>query len=123
MLVHVQTSNTNIINTYSVVLKGSNDGKSIIWQLTILLNESQIVAWIFFLQINGLDDKKHEFQRISLTAITGQIAAGPKAYLAAKYSAYKDTLLNLTCVVESAVPFTLYWFKGSDKIAGPLFYR
>lgn len=30
---------------------------------------------------------------------------------------------NLTCTIESASPFTLYWMKGSERIGGPLFYQ
>lgn len=38
-------------------------------------------------------------------------------------TAFASKDVNLTCSVESASPFTLYWMKGSERIGGPLFYQ
>uniref|UniRef100_A0A915J6G6 Ig-like domain-containing protein n=1 Tax=Romanomermis culicivorax TaxID=13658 RepID=A0A915J6G6_ROMCU len=116
---HVSETNglRTVLNLGNVLVYNVKTPKPGMWTLRTFSKGKHTV------RINGIDDKSHEFQRISLTAITGQIAAGPKAFMASKYTGFRDSLLNLTCQVESIVPFTLYWFKGSVQIAGPLFYR
>ncbi len=72
--------------------------------------------------MKGEDDKGYEFQRIAPTAISGTEAGGPRAYMAEKSTAFRSEPVNLTCSVDSRSPFTLYWYKGTERIGGPLFY-
>lgn len=78
---------------------------------------------LFFVRIKGVDEEDYEYQRIAPTAIGSVSVGGPRAYMTPNLVAYAMKDLNLTCSVESASPFTLYWMKGFERIGGPLFYQ
>lgn len=42
--------------------------------------------------------------------------------MADRTTAFATQSVNLTCSVASRSEFTLYWFKGREKLGGPLFY-
>ncbi|EYB86260.1 hypothetical protein Y032_0282g1275 [Ancylostoma ceylanicum] len=78
---------------------------------------------LFFVRVKGVDEDDYEFQRIAPTAIGSVNVGGPRAYMNPTTTAFATTDANLTCTIESASPFTLYWMKGSERIGGPLFYQ
>ncbi|ETN79234.1 immunoglobulin domain protein [Necator americanus] len=47
----------------------------------------------------------------------------PKGLFFVRVKGVDEDDANLTCTIESASPFTLYWMKGSERIGGPLFYQ
>ncbi|CAI4229355.1 unnamed protein product [Auanema sp. JU1783] len=78
---------------------------------------------LFFVRVRGVDEEDYEFQRIAPTAIGSVSVGGPRAYIHPKITAFASSDVNLTCKVESQSKFTLFWYKGNEKIGGPLFYQ
>ncbi|CAI5454959.1 unnamed protein product [Caenorhabditis angaria] len=79
---------------------------------------------LFFVQVTGVDEEDYEFKRIAPTAIGSVVVGGPRAFMAPFHQAFVGTDVNLTCTVESASPFTLYWTRGNgERVGGPLFYQ
>ncbi|VDL71886.1 unnamed protein product [Nippostrongylus brasiliensis] len=78
---------------------------------------------LFFVRVKGFDQDGYEFQRIAPTAIGSVAVGGPRAYMSPMTTAFSSMDANLTCSIESASPFTLYWTKDNQRIGGPLFYQ
>ncbi|WKY14387.1 hypothetical protein Q1695_000159 [Nippostrongylus brasiliensis] len=78
---------------------------------------------LFFVRVKGFDQDGYEFQRIAPTAIGSVAVGGPRAYMNPMTTAFSSMDANLTCSIESASPFTLYWTKDNQRIGGPLFYQ
>ncbi|VDK31393.1 unnamed protein product [Gongylonema pulchrum] len=76
----------------------------------------------YFVRVKGEDDGVYEFQRIAPTALSPVDAGGPRAYMADRITAVAAQPVNLTCSVASKGEFTLYWYRGREKLGGPLFY-
>ncbi|KAL3078999.1 hypothetical protein niasHS_014781 [Heterodera schachtii] len=76
----------------------------------------------FFVRVNGEDEKNYEFVRIAPTAISAVEAVGPRAFMAERHTAHAYKAANLSCSVESRVPFTVFWLFEGKTIGGPLFY-
>ncbi|VDM60006.1 unnamed protein product [Angiostrongylus costaricensis] len=78
---------------------------------------------LFFVRVKGVDEDKYEYQRIAPTAIGSVDVGGPRAYMSPTTTAFVNMDANLTCMIESASPFTLYWKKDDQHIGGPFFYQ
>lgn len=79
---------------------------------------------LFFVRVSGYDEDNYEFRRIAPTAIGSVVVGGPRAFLAPFHQEFVGRDLNLSCTVESASPYTIYWVKQGDEImGGPLFYQ
>lgn len=61
--------------------------------------------------------------RIAPTAISTVETTGPRVFMAERITATAYQPVNLTCSVESRVPFTVHWLFGSIIIGGPFFYQ
>uniref|UniRef100_A0A915MGL1 Ig-like domain-containing protein n=1 Tax=Meloidogyne javanica TaxID=6303 RepID=A0A915MGL1_MELJA len=77
----------------------------------------------FFVRVRGKDAQNYDFLRITPTAIAAVDVVGPRAYMAERLTANAYNAINLTCSIESRVPFTVHWLFGSRTIGGPLFYE
>ncbi|TKR80926.1 hypothetical protein L596_014897 [Steinernema carpocapsae] len=78
---------------------------------------------LFFVKINGEDDRNFEFQRIAPTSVSAIKATGPRAYMAETTTTAIMGSVNLTCSVESRSPFTVHWLRKGKTIGGPMFYQ
>ncbi|NP_001360633.1 Ig-like domain-containing protein [Caenorhabditis elegans] len=79
---------------------------------------------LFFVRVQGYDEDNYEFMRIAPTAIGSVIVGGPRAFMSPIHQEFVGRDLNLSCTVESASAYTIYWVKtGEDIIGGPLFYH
>uniref|UniRef100_A0A1I7TZZ9 Hemicentin-1 n=1 Tax=Caenorhabditis tropicalis TaxID=1561998 RepID=A0A1I7TZZ9_9PELO len=79
---------------------------------------------LFFVRVQGYDEDNFAFMRIAPTAIGSVVVGGPRAFLSPIHQEFVGKDLNLSCTVESASPYTIYWVKtGEDIIGGPLFYH
>ncbi|EGT58022.1 hypothetical protein CAEBREN_29713 [Caenorhabditis brenneri] len=79
---------------------------------------------LFFVRVQGYDEDNFEFMRIAPTAIGSVIVGGPRAFLSPIHQEFVGKDLSLSCTVESASPYTIYWVRpGEDIIGGPLFYH
>jgi hypothetical protein len=74
-------------------------------------------------QIAGVDGKGYAFQRITPTAISALNPSAPRVKLPPFVRGYFDTTVTLTCVVESLVPFEVFWSKNDEPIGNTLYYR
>ncbi|ULT80160.1 hypothetical protein L3Y34_010619 [Caenorhabditis briggsae] len=79
---------------------------------------------LFFVRVQGYDEDNFEFLRIAPTAIGSVVVGGPRAFLSPIHQEFVGRDLNLSCTVESASPYTIYWVRtGEEIIGGPLFYH
>lgn len=97
-------------------------------------------AELFYIKVNGRDDRGRDFQRYSSTAIGPEDESRPNAFMQEITQASSAFLcrikshflqavimssVNLTCQIDSRAPFQLYWTKGPrhEVIGGPLFFK
>ncbi|CAD6189244.1 unnamed protein product [Caenorhabditis auriculariae] len=77
---------------------------------------------LFFVRVSGTDDQDYEYMRVAPTAIGSVTVGGPRVYVPEIQTVFVGKSVNLSCMVESAVPFTVNWTKNGKLVGGPLFY-
>ncbi|CAB3399927.1 unnamed protein product [Caenorhabditis bovis] len=77
---------------------------------------------LFFVQVVGVDEEDYEFKRIAPTAIGSVVVGGPRAFMAPYHEGFVGKKFQISCTVESASSYLLYWYKDDELIGGPLFY-
>lgn len=70
-----------------------------------------------------MDDRGYKLQRTTPTAISPKVPTAPDIYMSPVTRAFYDTTAELVCKVDSAIPFSVRWFKDGYPQTNELYYE